>query len=467
MKASQTAHGVRVAVPLPGSATYRNGSFVRDGRPLLDDAAEEFFGTGTMLEEIPPKSRVTFLWKIGVKLGNKPLVIAPLVSAEDSALIGAQPLIVSRKAGAQTGFAAEVQRAELPIYELDDEEQIEHEAADAALGAVTPEAEYRPPMEPPLQPTPPPDQPGEPIPPPGQPATDPEPGIPVPEPTIPGPPEEPPAIEPTAREAVVLYGRVDRPSVAYFENIFNGNRPPTLLNHFILGGALACTRALGGGDVAGLKAHMDAQAQLLQRVVLHEKLGKKEPIAEYAGTMLARVDQFKPGAGNAAARRISERAAARSRTRSADAGGLTRDAGREREVGFHQRRGNSRSRFKRAGSPQARRPNESRKRSEHCATMRKRPQPSCSVSSYACGSIGPQGCSLRPTRSWITRRERSSRRSSHYSRAVRSIGRARQGARPAASRRSISAQPSSAQAAAIVPRPLRDTGRCATSGCTE
>ena len=112
---------------------------------------------------------MTFLWKIGVKIGNKPLVIAPLVSAEDSALIGAQPLIVSRKAGVQTGFAAEVQRAEIPIYELDDEEQIEHEAANAALAAVTPEAEYRPPMEPPLQPTPPPDQPGEPIPPPSQP----------------------------------------------------------------------------------------------------------------------------------------------------------------------------------------------------------------------------------------------------------------------------------------------------------
>src|SRR5579872_4836025 len=81
------ARNVCAGAPLPGGATYRNGSFVRDGRPQLDDAADEFFGTGTMLEEIPPKSRVTFLWKIGVKLGNKPLVISPLVSAEDSALI--------------------------------------------------------------------------------------------------------------------------------------------------------------------------------------------------------------------------------------------------------------------------------------------------------------------------------------------------------------------------------------------
>ncbi len=307
------ARNVRVGAPLPGAATYRNGSFVRDGRPLLDDAADEFFGLGTLVGAIPAKSRVTFVWKIGVRLGNKPLVIAPMVSADDTAVVGAQPLIISRKSETQTGFAGEVQRydralydgprpaavtEELPIYELDEEEIIEHEAADAALSPI---AEYQPPMEPPLQPVPPPDQPGEPMPPTTQPETFPEPGVPEQEPYTPPPPQQPPDVEPAAaqpapaaavREAVALYGRIDRPSVAYFERIFNGSKPPTLLNHFILGGALACTRGPGDADVAGLKAHLDAQGQLLQRIVLHEKIGKKEPIAEYAGTMLARVDQF-------------------------------------------------------------------------------------------------------------------------------------------------------------------------------
>lgn len=298
------ARGVRAGAPLPGGATYRNGSFVRDGRPLLDDAADEFFGTGTEIGIIQPGSRATFVWKIGVRLGNKPLVIAPVVTAEESAVVGAQPVIVSRKEETQTGFATQVQRydralydkqpedEELPIYELDEEEIIEHEAADAAL------SEYQPPMEPPLQPVPPPDQP-EPMPPPDQPAPIPDPGSPEPEPYTPEPPSQPPDVEPAAqaaivREAVVLYGRLDRPSIAYFERIFTGAKPPTLLNHFILGGALACTRSFDGGDVAGLKAHMDAQGQLLQRIVLHEKIGKKEPIAEYAGKMLARVDQFAP-----------------------------------------------------------------------------------------------------------------------------------------------------------------------------
>jgi hypothetical protein len=296
------ARNVRAAAPLPGGAAYRNGSFVRDGRPLLDDAADEFFGTGTLIGTIAPKTRVTFLWKIGVRLGNKPLVIAPIVTAEETAVVGAQPVIISRKADTQTGFAAEVHRfdralydepatvtEELPIYELDEEEIIEHEAAESALSPLT---EYQPGIEPPLQPVPPPDQPGEPLPPPTQPAPVPEPGVPEQEPYIPEPPSQPPDVEPAAREAVVLYGRIDRPSIAYFERIFTGSKAPTLLNHFILGGALACTRSFEGEDVAGLRAHMDSQGQLLQRIVLHEKIGKKEPIAEYAGRMLARVDQF-------------------------------------------------------------------------------------------------------------------------------------------------------------------------------
>lgn len=301
------ARNVRVAVPLPGGATYRHGSLVRDGRPMLDDAADELFSTGTLLERIEPKSRATFLWKIGVRIGNKPLVIAPVVSGDETAIVGAKSAIVSRKAGAETGFATQVQRYdralydempaapehELPIYELDAEEQIVHEAAEAAIG------EYRPPMEPPQQPFAPTTQP-EPAPPPDQPAPDPEPGVPVEEPSVPAPPAQPPDIEPAAREAVVLYGRIDRPSLAYFERQFNGSKPPTLLNHFILGGALACTRNTEGADVAGLKAHLDAQGQLLQRIVLHEKMGKKEPIAQYAGTMLARVDQFQPAPVSAA-----------------------------------------------------------------------------------------------------------------------------------------------------------------------
>lgn len=300
---------VRVAVPLPGGAEFRGGSYMRDGRPLSDDAADQFFGSGTSVGAIAPKSRVTFVWKIGVKAGNKPLVIAPQVNAEDTAVVGADALIVSRKVEAHSGFAAEVERynrggygtrppaqlEDLPIYELDEEEFLEYEAADAALTPLTIGDEYMPGVQPPIAPPPPTTQP-EPNPPPDQPAPVPEPGVPEQEPLVPPPPEQPPDVEPAAtaaqREAVVLFGRLDRPSIAYFDRVFNGSKPPTLLNHFILGGALACTRSAHGEDPAALKQHLDAQGQLLQRVVLHEKMGKKEPIAGYAGTMLAQPDRL-------------------------------------------------------------------------------------------------------------------------------------------------------------------------------
>lgn len=279
---------IRVLVPLPGEAAYRAGSFMRDGRAATDPAAEQFFETGLPIGPLPPRARATFVWKIGVLSGNNALVIAPHVRAEHGTVAGGVPLTIERKSGAPSAFAAEVAAVpapvletdsldELPIYELDSEEQIEYEAADAAL-SVPPAAEYVPPMQPPPQPE---------APPPSQPAPDPEPGVPAPEPMIPEPPSQPPDVEPAAREAVLLVGRIDRPSLAYLERVFSGPKPPTLLNHFMLAGALACSCLPDGSDAAGFRAHADAQSQILQRVALHERLGKKEPIAQYAGALLA------------------------------------------------------------------------------------------------------------------------------------------------------------------------------------
>lgn len=310
------ARGVLVCAPLPGGAAYRNGSLVRDGRPVLDDDAEDLFGTGLAIGTIEPQRRSTLLWKIGVRLGNRPLVIAPIVRADQAAVVGAAPVVVARREGATSTFAAGLSRLdpalydpeapaeigeELPIYELDEEEALIQEAADAALSSTLaeppaealPKTEYRPSIEPPSPAPVPPAQP-EPAAPPAQPEPIPEPGPPVIEPAFPELPDQPPEMEPAAaaREAVVLLGRIDRPSLAYFERTFNGAKPPTLLNHFILAGSLACTLPPSGEDAAGLRPHMEAQGQLLQRIVLHEKMGKKEPIAEYAGRMQARVDSF-------------------------------------------------------------------------------------------------------------------------------------------------------------------------------
>ena len=262
------AFDVRVAVPRPAAAAYRHGSFVRDGRAAPDDDVEDFFGSGLSIKQLAPGSRATFIWKLGVALGVKPLWVSPQVAAETGAVIGARPLNISRKRDTATAFAGEVSRAEqsqfdpkpliavdipadeLPIYELDEEEQLVYEAADSALSSAAVHAVPEP--------------------------------VPEPEPVA-----EPVVEPPPAREAVLLYAAFTPATLAFFERVFNASKPPTILQHCIFGSALACAQTDTGDDTAALKVHLAAQSQVLHRISLHEKLGKKAPIAEYAGELLA------------------------------------------------------------------------------------------------------------------------------------------------------------------------------------
>ena len=276
------ARGITVSVPLPGGGSYRAGSFLRDGRPANDDDAERFFGNGLSIEMLEPGARASFVWKLGVRLGAKPLVIAPQVRVEQGAIIGARPLSIARKDQSNSVFATELSRIdpalyepkpliavdipadELPFYELDSEEEIVQEAADAALSSLK--------MEPRAEITP------------------------VQEAVIEREPEPAPVQQPVeiSREAVILYGRFDRATVAFFERTFNGSKAPTILSHCIFGSALACSLDSDLNDALGLKRHLDAQSQILHRIQLHERLGKKEPIAEYAGELLAKLDEIRP-----------------------------------------------------------------------------------------------------------------------------------------------------------------------------
>jgi uncharacterized repeat protein (TIGR01451 family) len=312
------AGSVVAGVPLPGGAAYRPGSFVWNGRSSFDDVAESFLGAGLQIGAIGPSERATFEWKIGVKLGIKPLHLAPSVRAAGAAVLGARPISIGRKASSGGPFAGELERVDaafhakplipvdipvtdLPIYELDDEEIIIAEAAQTALSEEAPqfplqvsdyefepklqlEAQAAPELE--IEAAPELDTEAEP-----------EAGLEAEEtPTEPELHAEPELeIEPetqTVREAIVLSGRFDRATIAFFERVFLGTKAPTILQHCIFGGALACSSA-PEGDGAGLKAHLDAQAQMLHRVALHEKLGKKEPLTEYAGDLLAHLDRLR------------------------------------------------------------------------------------------------------------------------------------------------------------------------------
>jgi uncharacterized repeat protein (TIGR01451 family) len=278
------APSVVAAVPLPGGVAYRLGSLQVDGRPADDSIADRLFGGGMDLGTIAPGSRATLMWKVGVRMGTKPLLVIPQVRARATAVLAGAPLVVERK-GTTTAFAGELAAAdralfeakplipveipadELPIYELDSEEQIVYEAADAALSsAAFATAE--------------PEVPAEPV---------------AAEPTRPAQRMPEPQPEPVAlREAVVIYGALERPTLAFFERVFNGSKDPTILQHCIFAGALACALDAEGQDTIGLRAHLAAQSQILHRVSLHEKLGKKEPIGEYAGQLLAQIDAIAP-----------------------------------------------------------------------------------------------------------------------------------------------------------------------------
>lgn len=294
---ANAAKSLRVSVPVPGGAGYRPGTFVIDGRPATEEQAEQFFHDGVAIGDLAPGSRRTFVWKLGVRLGATPVILSPSVRAVGSGVVGAKTLSVTRKERPAQAFATELERAdpalyspkplipveipadELPFYELDEEEQIVQEAADAALSSAAP------------------------------PIVKPE-----PEPVVVAPEPEPIAAElslateaegrsaealleeepRSARSAVVLYAKFDRATISFFDRTFNGSKAPTILSHCIFASALACSTDADGDDALLLKKHLDAQSQILHRAQLHEKLGKKEPISEYAGQMLAALDNLQP-----------------------------------------------------------------------------------------------------------------------------------------------------------------------------
>lgn len=242
-----------VAVPLPGGVTYRPGSFVRDGHAQYDDVAESFFGSGLSIGTLAAKTRATFVWKLAVRLGQSPLLIAPSARAENAAIAGGRQLRIGRKAVVGAAFAAplpsmpkpyvptELPVKVLPFYELDAEEELVHEAADAALS-----------------------------------------------------PSVAPRAEPPPRTALLLFNTFERATHDFFSATFAEGKAPSLLQHCIFGTALACAKRDDDRDAAGLVDHLEAQSRLLHRIVLHERMGKKEPISQYAGAFPERLPELEP-----------------------------------------------------------------------------------------------------------------------------------------------------------------------------
>ena len=268
------AEDIRLSLPLPAASRYRSGTLQRDGRPLDDERADELLGEGLSIGTLAPGERCTISYRIEVGAGVTPLLLLPHARSRNAAVIGGRPLRLARGSSG-TAFTAAVRSEladtnavpaerveELPIYELDEEEQLEYEATAAALSSAAPPVAKPAERELPE-------------------ASAPTPS--APEPTPAPPPTPAPAPMPTPARALPsspsLHRRLDRPSVAFFERSFAAGRGATLVTHALFASSLACV----DGESSPLLAHFDRQAALLHRITLHAKLGRAEKLAAYAG----------------------------------------------------------------------------------------------------------------------------------------------------------------------------------------
>ncbi len=265
----EDARDILIGSPLPGATRVRPGSLVMDGRPAAGDVAEAFFGAGYALRTLAGGSRTTFYWQLEVLAGTDPVIISGNVRATGSAVIVPTSLRISRRVGATGAFTASVATAivppaieELPIYELDEEEILVHEAVSGPYDA-TPEPRRATKLEPEPEPKP-----------------EPEPE-PEPEPVQ-------IAAQVMTRATILLTTTIDRASLAFFERVFNGSSAPSLLDHLTFASQLACVtqQPVAAGDDVEIRKHQEAQAQLLARIALHERLKKRDALTAYAGTRL-------------------------------------------------------------------------------------------------------------------------------------------------------------------------------------
>ena len=244
-----SAHDIVIHTPVPGSARIRSGSLRINGREASQNDADAFFGIGHLVAELANGARTTYLWAMEVLAGTEPLFLSADVRASDGAVIAPRSLRLSRKLGAGGTFQATVSLAlskepiETPIYELDEEEQLVH---DAVIGPLEPQ---------PIQ-------------------------------AVVQQPQAPPIPAISSRQVILLTTAIDRASLAFFERIFNGAKAPMLLDHLIFASQLAClTQQPVEIDDAQLRKHQDGQAQLLARISLHERLKKRDALQAYAGTL--------------------------------------------------------------------------------------------------------------------------------------------------------------------------------------
>lgn len=302
------AHGTQVRLPLPTAMSYHQGSLVIDGRESSDELSDELFGKGLGLGTLAPGQRKTLLFKLTTKPGLDDPILSPSLTSDDAAVVGAKAVRLERTAAPQSAFSAAVARAEPeapaeePFYELEPEEAIVYEAAEAAISPSLP-----PKAEPVAAPAPPPPPPPKAVPPPPVKAAPPPPPPPPPPPEVAPPPVEvappPPAAPPPVAApeppvpAVAAVAMVTAPTLATtltrgkittLNQFFAATRSFGMVAHYLLLSALACSRTLPLEESAEpIAGFFSAQDALLTRALVAKRIGKSVALGDVAAPLPA------------------------------------------------------------------------------------------------------------------------------------------------------------------------------------
>ena len=261
----------------------------------LDHAAiEALFGGGLALGELASRVRRTVIATARIDAGLDAIVVEADIRAVGVPILTAPPIALGRgKLGSTAVPSARVEStpahvttpapepsAETPFYELEPEESIVFEAADAALSTAAPV-----------------------VPPPALAAPIASPPIAVPAavvlvPALPEPPADPP---------LVLVRRIDRARLDAVSGMF-ASAGVGMLPHFLLANLIAAGQSPDESDPFGLGRFIDEQTTVLNRLWVAKRLRKPMDVSESIVRVepLAPLSRVRTGAEGVLVARLAE-----------------------------------------------------------------------------------------------------------------------------------------------------------------
>ena len=292
------AENVSLRIGYDASLTPTSAGARIDDDEMPEADVDALFGAGVDLGTIAPRGRRTAIILVGIRPGVGPIVVEAVVRTGNAPVLAAPPIALER-AGAATASAPRItlpaiaapssaptiledvphaDEAETPFYELDAQEEIVYEAADAALSSAAPILEPVVPKPAPVI------SPAAPTPRVASRESIVESRPDVVEPLIaaPAPIAAPtPSGSPVVERQLVLIRRLDRARLEAVSAMFR-NAGVGMLAHFLLANMLAAGNSPDESDPFGLARFLDEQTIVLNRLWVAKRLRKPMEVRENA-----------------------------------------------------------------------------------------------------------------------------------------------------------------------------------------